>query len=417
MDSNQNGNPNHTDTVVIGGGQAGLAMSCCLTERGIDHVVLERGCIGERWRSERWDSLRLLTPNWQSRLPNWHYQGQDPEGFMTMPEFTKYLEGYARSFDAPIRTRTTVEAVEHIAAERYRVRTDRGTWTARNVVIATGHCDTPHVPKFSRDLADDIHQLVPTKYRNPRHLPAGGVLIVGASATGAQLAEELAEAGRRVTLAVGTHVRLPRRYRGKDILWWMEFMGGFRAPADPADDRKSPPPVVVGRPDNRTLDLGTLQEMGVRLAGHAIGADGNIVRFADDLRDSITKADAGLRQLLAKVDEFIAAMGMEEQASPPEPFRPVLPPAAPTVVDLRAENITTVMWATGFRRRYPWLRVPVLDERGEIRHTGGVTVAPGLYVIGLRFQRRKGSNLIDGVGADAQELCRHLAERSRAAAA
>lgn len=410
-------NSNHTDTVIIGGGQAGLAMSCCLTERGIDHVVLERGRIGERWRSERWDSLRMLTPNWQSRLPNWYYKGENPDGFMTMVEFTDYLEGYARSFNAPIRTGTTVQAVERTAPGRYRTTTDRGVWTSRNLVIATGHCDVPAVPRFGRDLTDNIHQLVPTKYRNPGQLPTGGVLIVGASATGAQLAEELAEAGRKVTLAVGTHIRLPRRYRGKDILWWIEFMGGFRAPADPADDRKSPPPVLVGRPDNRTLDLAMLQDLGVRLVGHATGAEGDLVRFADDLRDTVARADAGLKNLVDKIDEFATAMGLDEQAGPPEPIRPVYPLPAPMEIDLRAEGITTVIWATGFRRRYPWLKVPVLDERGEIRHTGGIAPEPGLYVIGLRFQRRKGSNIIDGVGSDAEELCRHLAERQHAVAA
>jgi putative flavoprotein involved in K+ transport len=417
MDRNPNGRSKHTGTVVIGGGHAGLAMSCCLTERGLDHVVLERGKVGERWRSERWDSLRLLTPNWQSRLPNWHYRGQDPDGYMTMPEFIAYLEGYASSFNAPVLTGTTVRSVERCGPDRFRVVTDRGTWTAANVVIATGHCDVPHVPAFSRDLADDIQQIVPSQYRNPQQIPDGGVLVVGASASGAQLAEELAEAGRRVTLAVGTHVRLPRQYRGKDILWWMEFMGGFRTPADPADDRKSPPPVLVGRPEHRSLDLDTLQCMGVRLAGHATEADGTVVRFMDDLHDTVTKADAGLQQLLAKIDEFITAMGMEGLAGPVESFRPVSAPRSPLAIDLKAENISTVIWATGFRRRYPWLHVPVLDEHGEIRHAGGVTPDPGLYVLGLRFQRSKGSNIIDGAGADAQVICRHLAERRRAAAA
>jgi putative flavoprotein involved in K+ transport len=402
-----------TDTVIIGGGQAGLAMSRCLFERGIDHVVLERGRIGERWRSERWDSLRLLTPNWQSRLPHWHYEGKDADGYMTMPEFIGYLETYARSFEAPIRTGTTVKAVERIAPSFYRVMTDRGAWTARNVVIATGHCDVPYVPEISSGLPADIHQLVPSSYRNPDQLPTGGALIVGASASGAQLAEELVEAGRKIILAVGTHVRLPRRYRGRDILWWMEMMGGFSAAADPADERKSPPPQLVGRPDYRTLDLGVLQNLGVRLAGRAKAVEGNVVRFADDLNATTSAADAQLNQLLAKIDEFATLMGLDDKVGPAEIIPPVRPRPAPTEVDLRESNISTVLWATGFRRRYPWLKVPVLDERGEIVHNGGITAEPGLYVLGLRFMRRKNSNFIDGVGNDAEELCRHLVGQVR----
>ncbi|MHC4227835.1 MAG: NAD(P)-binding domain-containing protein, partial [Planctomycetota bacterium] len=253
----------HTDTVIIGGGQAGLAMSCCLTEYQIDHVILERGRVGERWRSERWDSLRLLTPNWQSRLPHFHYDGSDPDAFMTMPEFIRHLEHYAESFEAPVQAGTTVQVVERLDNGRFRVATDNGDWSANNVVVATGFCDTPRVPAFSAAMPGNIVQIVPSDYRNPSQVPQGGVLVVGASATGLQIADELAEAGRKVTLAVGTHVRVPRRYRGKDILYWMDAMGAFNAPADPAEERKSPPPQLVGTPENRDLDLGGLQKKGV----------------------------------------------------------------------------------------------------------------------------------------------------------
>jgi putative flavoprotein involved in K+ transport len=406
-----------TDTVVIGGGQAGLAMSRCLKERGIEHVVLERGRLGERWRSERWDSLRLLTPNWQSRLPHWNYKGNDPDGYMTVPEYLEYLEQFARSFDAPLHSGTTVQSVERPAPNRFRVMTDNGLWEARNVVIATGFCDVPRVPGFSSGLSEEIHQLDPTKYRNPDQLPPGGVLIVGASATGAQIAEELVAAGRDVTLAVGTHVRLPRRYRGRDILWWIDTMGGFMAPADPAEERQSPPPQLVGRPDNRDLDLGMLHEQGVRLVGRMTAADDYEVRFADDLAQSIHASAVALEQTLDKIDAFARVMELEDEVGPPEKIRPIRPPAAPTRIDLRARDITSVVWATGYRRSYPWLKVPVIDERGEIRSTGGITPEPGLYVLGMRFQRRKNSNFIDGVGNDAAELCRHLARRLDEAAA
>ena len=407
---------NRTDTLIIGGGQAGLAMSCCLSERRLDHVILERGRIGERWRSERWDSARLLTPNWFSRMPHWHYRGNAPDGFMTMPELVRYFEDYARSFDAPIESETSVLRVEP-SATGYRVTTNRGEWRVRNVIIATGHCDVPSVPDFAPALSGGIDQLVPTKYRNPAQLRPGGVLVVGASASGAQLAEELAADGRQVTLSVGTHVRLPRRYRGKDILWWIEMMGDFQAAADPADERKSPPPQLVGGDEDRDLDLGLLKRMGVRLAGRTVAADGDRVRFANDLDNTIAAADEALAQTLTKIDEFAALTGLDRKVAPSRTFRRISTPASPTSINLRRERISSVIWATGFRRSYPWLKVPVLDERGEIRHKGGITSAPGLYVLGLRFQRRRNSNFIDGVGNDAAELTQHLAERAQTRAA
>ncbi len=407
----------HTDAILIGGGQAGLAMSRCLTEYGIDHVVLERGRVGERWRSERWDSLTLLTPNWQSRLPHWHYEGEHPDDFMTVPEYIRHLERYAQSFEAPVQTGTTVRAVERLVGGRYRVTTDKGEWAANNVVIATGSCDRPRVPGFADAVPGDVFQLVPSNYRNPAQVPDGGVLVVGASATGVQIAGELATAGRAVTLAVGTHVRVPRRYRGKDILYWMDNMGAFAAPADPAEERKSPPPQLVGTPENRNLDLGVLQQKGVRLTGRAVAIRGHRIIFADDLEDKIATADAQMMQLLAKIDDFIVSAGSIEQAPEPDPPAPIEPRPAPTEIDLRADEIRTVIWATGYERRYSWLKIPVLDDRGEIRHVGGVTPEPGLYVPGIRFQRRKDSNLIDGVGRDAEYLSRHLAERMLSKAA
>ncbi len=406
----------HTDTVIIGGGQAGLAMSRCLRERQIDHIVLERGRIGERWRSERWDSLRLLSPNWMARLPHYAYQGEDPDGFMTMPAFIRYLEAYADSFEAPVQTGTTVHCVERADPARFRVSTDRGTWCARNVVVATGFCDRPRVPSFARDLAPHFHQLVPSDYRRPDQLPAGNVLIVGASATGIQLADELQRSGREVTLAVGTHVRLPRRYRGRDVLSWLVDIGAFRAPADPAEERRSPPPQLVGGQDNLDLDLGTLQKLGVRLVGRATSAGPDHVCFADDLRATLNEADQRLRATLGKVDAHIAAVGIRPTPAP-ELIPSVPIPSAPRQLALTDAGIRSVIWATGYERHYPWLKLPVLDERGDIRHDRGVTDEPGLLVLGMRFQVTTGSNLIDGVGADAQLLADYLATRGRARAA
>jgi len=400
-----------TGTVIIGGGQAGLAMSRCLTERGVDHVVLERGRVAESWRSERWDSLRLLTPCWQSRLPGWSYRGPDPDGYMTMAEVTDYLERYARSFGAPVRTGTTVESVQRRRGG-FLVTTDRGVWTAEAVVVATGHCGRPRIPAMARDLPDTLLQLAPTWYRNPEQLPAGGCLVVGASASGVQLADEIHRSGRDVTLAVGRHTRLPRRYRGSDIMWWLDAMGVLDESVDDvfniAASRSQPSLQLVGRSDHASLDLGVLQDAGVRLVGRLHAVDGDRVVLGDDLVATTAAADAKLRRLLGRVDRFAVDAGLEGSIPAAEPIPPVEPRPAPTAVDLAAEGIRSVIWATGFERSYPYLKVPVLDERGEIRHRGGVTEVPGLYVIGLAFMRRRKSTYIDGVGEDAEYLADHL---------
>jgi putative flavoprotein involved in K+ transport len=405
-------------TVIIGGGQAGLAMSHCLSDRGIEHVVLERGRIAERWRSERWDSLTLLTPNWLSRLPGFRYDGPDPDGYMTMPEVVDFFDRYARSIRAPVETGATVLRVESAGSD-YRVETDHDTWLAANVVIATGYSDVPMVPAVSRVLPGDVLQVVPTRYRNPGQLPDGGVLVVGASASGIQLADEIHASGRPVTLAVGRHTRLPRRYRGKDILWWFDRMGlldeSIECVGNKEASRQQPALQLVGSRDHRSLDLGLLRDRGVRMAGRLLSADGWNVSFADDLVATTAAADVKLAGLLLRIDEVAARAGVLEGVGEPEPFVPCWPgfmaETAPTVLDLRAEGIRTVIWATGFRRSYPWLRVPVLDDRGEIRHDGGITPAPGLYVLGLQFLRRRNSAFIDGVGADAAALAEHLAFR------
>jgi putative flavoprotein involved in K+ transport len=401
------------DTVVIGGGQAGLAMSRSLSELGVEHVVLERGRVGERWRSERWDSLRLLTPNWQTRLPGYTYRGPDREGFMTRDEVVGLLEGYARTIAAPVETGVLVTRVERRGAD-YRVTTDRGEWLASAVVIATGHCDRPLVPGFASRLPRDIAQVVPSRYRDPSSLPDGGVLVVGASATGIQLAAEIQASGRPVTLAVGRHNRLPRRYRGHDILWWLEAMGVLDQPIEELRDREAawrrPSLQLVGREDHATLDLAVLQDLGVRLVGRLMHAAGRLAVLADDLGHTLAEADRKLTRQLARVDAWIEAHG-GTHAPPDAPARPVRVTEAPRVLDLRAAGIRSVLWATGYRRSYPWLAVPVLDHDGEIVHEGGITPSPGLYVLGLQFQRRRNSSWLDGVGRDAAMLAARIDAR------
>lgn len=396
------------DTLVIGAGHAGLAMSRCLTKRGIDHVVVERGRPAERWRGARWDSFTLLTPNWLARLPGWRYRGGDRDGFMTAADFVAYLEGYARSFDAPVIGRTTVTEVRP-APGGYLVLTDRGSWTAANVVIATGDHACARIPGHAAGLPAGLVQLTPAEYRNPGRLPDGGVLVVGASSSGVQIADELCRAGRRVVLAVGAHTRLPRRYRGRDILWWLERIGSLDRTIDelPDPDRARREPSLQLGGTGRRLDLGALQERGVLLAGRMTGAREGTVRFADDLAATTAAADARLRRTLARID--LLARG----APAAEPVPAVTPAPGPRTLDLARAGVSTVVWATGFRPRYPWLKVPVLDGAGRIRHRRGVTEAPGLYAIGLRFQYRRSSSFIDGARHDAAYLAEHIAARCR----
>jgi putative flavoprotein involved in K+ transport len=404
-----------TDTIVIGAGQAGLAASRCLSDRGVDHVVLERGRVAERWRSERWDSLRLLTPNWMSRLPGWSYAGADPHGYMTAAEVTAYLQGYADASAAPVLEES---AVVHLAAidDRFRVVTTSDTWRASNVVIATGWCDLPAVPAIARHLDPAIEHVAPAGYRSPDSLPAGGVLVVGASATGVQLADELAHAGRQVVLAVGSHSRLPRRYRGMDIYWWLERIGSLDRTIDEMPDpiaaRHEPSLQLVGRPDHRPLDLATLRAVGVELTGRLTDLDGHHASFAADLTRTLATADARMRRVLAEIDAHIDATGLAAEVFGPEPQPSVSATEQPDRLDLRARGITSVIWATGHRRTYPWLHLPVLDASGEILQRQGVTPFPGLYVLGQRFQHYRSSNFIDGVGRDAAVVAAHLIGRA-----
>lgn len=396
----------YTDTVIIGAGHAGLAMSRCLADRDVRHVVLDRGCVGERWRTARWDSFRLLTPNWLSRLPGWRYTGPEPDGFMSAGEFVGYLSDYARSFDAPVQPYTLVTRVER-AGTGFAVHTDDAVWSASSVVIATGYHSRAKVPELATGLAPDVAQLTAAGYRSPSSLPDGGVLVAGCSASGAQIAHELASAGRRVVVAAGGHTRLPRRYRGRDILWWLDRIGSLDRTIDQVPDpvgaRAEPSLQLAGRGYGRGLDLDVLRLAGVRLVGRLRALDGTTAGFADDLRDTVDAAQRRLNRLLAEIDAFAAAMP-GTAAGPPDPPPVITVPAGLSRMDLRRAGISAVVWATGYRPWYPWLKVPVLDAGGRIRHRRGVTVVPGLYAIGLRFQYRRDSTFVDGARHDAAYL-------------
>ncbi len=397
-----------THTLVIGAGQAGLAMSRCLTDAAIDHVVLERGHAAERWRSRTWDSLRLLTPNWASRLPGWQYEGSDPDGYMSAHELADYLTAYARSFDAPIEEGAEVLALR-ACGSGFAVETSAGEWRARNVVLATGWCDEARVPGFAGQVHPSIAQVTSNTYRNPAALPDGRVVVVGAAASGVQIADELVRAGRDVVLAVGRHSRVPRRYRGMDIWWWLERIGTFARTidevSDPARARAEGALQLVGRPDHRDVDLPALQRLGVRVAGRLTGVDGGSLRFADDLATTTAAADERLDGLLAKIETHIASNGLGDEVLPAQS-----PARLRTVEPLdRLDGVSTIVWATGFRRSYPWLQVPVIDGRGEIIQRRGVTPVEGVYVMGQRFQHRRDSNFIDGVRHDAAHLAGRIA--------
>ena len=404
-----------TDTVVVGAGHAGLAVSRLLFAAGRDHVVLERGRIGERWRSERWDSLRLQTPNWMTRLPGWRYCGPDPDGYLSAGAFGQLLRQYAASFDAPVLESANVERVSSAAntsGHRYLVVSDRGTWRTRHVVIATGPHGVPHRPAGLHPRG--IELITAPQYRNPTQLPSGGVLIVGASSSGVQIADELTRAGRPVVLAVGRHTRMPRRYRGLDIFWWLANTGRLARTIDDVRDpvaaRREPSPQLVGR--NEDLDLAVLQARGVRIIGRLEQITGGQAWFRADLADSLASADRRLHWLLDTIDDFANAAGLGQELGPPARPRIIAVPPTPTRLDLRSEGIETVLLATGYRASHPWLRLPVTASDGTIAQHRGVTAAPGVYVVGQRFQHRRDSGYIDGARHNAQAVVAHLLGRT-----
>jgi len=374
--------------------------------------VLERGDVANSWRRERWDSLRLLTPNWQTRLPGYRYDGVDPDGFMTMAAVIEFVSRYAVATSAPVRTRTTVTSVRQIE-DGYRVTTDAGEFQCRSVVLASGACNLPQVPALRGEVPSSIESLTPFDYRNPSQLPEGGVLIVGGSATGVQLADEIQRSGRRVTLSVGEHVRLPRTYRGRDVLWWMDASGVWNQRYDEIDDltraRKLPSPQLVGTPERITLDLNALSDAGVELVGRLSTVRDGRALFSGGLRNLFALADLKMERLLDTFDEWARASSREE-FDRPERFEPTRVPLSSRLgLDLRNGEIRSIVWATGFRPDYSWLDVPVVDHKGHLRHNGGVVDAPGLYAIGLPVLRRRKSTFIHGAEDDAREVVEHLA--------
>ena len=404
----------HTAVVVVGAGHTGLAVSYLLSRRSIDHVVLERGEVANTWRTERWEALRLLTPNWQTRLPGFAYDGDDPHGFMTMPEIVGFLDRYARVVDPPLHTLTTVISVGK-DGENYEVVTDRGVWWCRSVVLATGGFNLPKVPPIAAALPASVDSVTPIDYRRPSDLREGGVLVVGVSATGVQLADEIHRSGRPVTVSVGEHVRMPRVYRGRDIRYWFEVTGLSDERYDQVDDilraRTVPSPQLVGTPDRRMLDLNALTDQGVRMVGRLAGIRDGKAQLSGSLHNKCNRSDLKMGRLLLLIDEWITENGLDAEYDPPHRYgRTRVEKSPPLGLDLTSGKIKTVVWATGYRPDYSWLHVPVLDHKGRLRHDGGiVTGSPGMYRIGLNFLRRRKSSFIHGAEDDARDLVDHLA--------
>jgi putative flavoprotein involved in K+ transport len=399
--------------VVIGAGHAGLAMSRRLTERSIDHVVLERGQVANSWRIQRWPSLRLLTPNWQTRLPGQHYTGDDPDGFMPAADVVATLTRYARLISAPVRTATTVHAVRAVS-QGFEIRANDDVLYTRAVVLATGACIRPAIPGIAGAVPPRITTLTPLTYRDPGQLPDGGVLVIGASATGIQLAAEIHRSGRPVTLAAGEHVRLPRTYRGRDIFWWLQAIGLLAERYDQIDDliraRHLPSPQLTGTSQAAITDLNRLTAAGVRIVGRLGRIADGVAQFSGSLANTCALADLKMNRFLTRADEWATTSGLDDELPPPHRFAPTrVDPRSPLELNLASGEIATVLWATGFRPDYSWLDMPVRDRTGRIRHDGGVvTGAPGLFVLGLPVLRTRASTYIHGAGADSAAVAGHL---------
>ena len=402
------------ETLIIGGGQAGLTMSHRLKQRGCAHLVLERHRIAERWRSERWDGLRFQFPNWSVRLPDFPFAHADRDGFATGSEIAGFIAAYAAFIAAPVRCGVNVAALRYRdGAPGFAAETSDGVIEADNVVVATGPYQRAMIPALLREDAG-IFQLHASRYRNPGQLPPGAVLVIGSGASGAQIAEELLRAGRRVYLSVGRHRRMPRRYRGRDLIWWLDVMGLLQRPTEQRGPDRSLP-LITGAFGGDTIDFRRFAAEGVTLLGRMEAANGGVIDFAPDLAERLAYGDASYAIFLDMMDAHVEQYGLEMPQDPdaraglPDPPRP---PEPLRRLDLRAAGIVAVIWATGYCFDFGWIHVPVLNPQGEPVHVRGITDVPGMYFLGLQWLSKLNSSLLSGVGEDAADLADHIAART-----
>ena len=408
------------DTVVIGGGQAGLSLSYYLTQQGRDHVVLEKDRYAESWRSKKWDSFTLVTPNRQMLLPDFEYAGDDPFGFLTRDEVVQFIDDFVVTFDPPLRLGVEAKAVTGTDyGEGFRIETDAGALEASNVVVATGTFQRPKLPRFSQQISPGVTQLHSSLYRNPEGLPPGAALVVGSGQSGCQITEELHQSGRDVYQSTSAVGRAPRRYRGKDFTWWLDQMGVVDDTVEDLEsmeERFEPNPHVTGKDGGHTLNLHQFAQDGVTLLGRLEGGQGSKVRLADDLQDNLAKADKFAAQLKKGVDKFVEKTGMDA----PEDDRKELSAGYESEVikqlDLESEGIKSIIWATGYDFDFGLVKFPIFDEFGYPEQKRGVTAHPGLYFLGLHWLHTIKSGLFLGIADDAAHVAGHIAEHSAAIA-
>jgi putative flavoprotein involved in K+ transport len=402
-------------TLIVGGGQAGLAMSHMLTRRGCSHLVLERSRIAERWRTERWDGLRFQFPNWSVRLPDFPFPHADPDGFATNGEIVGFITAYAAFIAAPIRCGISVNALRsRNGGPGFVAETSDGLIEADNVVVATGPYQRPIIPGLFCDFGS-VFQVHSSRYLNPDQLPSGAALVVGSGASGAQITEELFRAGRRVYLSIGRHTRLPRRYRGRDLIWWLSAMGLDQIPTEKRGPDRSKP-LITGAFGGNTIDFRRFAAEGVTLLGRIQRANEGVVNLAPELGKRLAYGDGSYRAFLDMVDAHVERHGLE---MPEDTAARSVLPDPPCLIEplrhlnLRAAGISTVVWATGYDYDFGWIVVPVLNTRGEPVHSQGITDVPGMYFLGLRWLTNFKSSLLSGIGEDAARLADHIAARTR----
>lgn len=403
------------DTVIIGGGQAGLSVSACLTQLGRPHIVLERAAeIGSAWRHQRWDSFTLVTPNWMIQLPHGAYAGPDPNGFMQRDEVVAYLEQYVARLGLPVRTGCAVSAVDPQGGG-FVVHTPTGDIASSNVVVATGSFQSPKLPACAHNVPEAIVQVHSSQYRNPQGLPPGAVLVVGSAQSGCQIAEELLESGRRVFLCVGTAGRLPRRYRGRDSMDWFHNVGGLDRTVDKLPSPKarfSGNPHLTGKNGGHTLNLHRLARDGVVLLGRLLDVQAGRVELAPDLKENLARVDKFEADTLKQFDDYIAAHGLDAPTEDVPHLQDGFGCDLITQLDLAEAGISAIVWATGFSYDYRFVRLPVFDDAGYPIQTRGATTYPGLYFVGLHWLHKAKSTLLLGVGEDAQAVADFIAGRT-----